>query len=54
MPGVRKAEVDFDRKLAHVTYEPASATVIAMVKALEEAGYGGQVQAPAGTDGGAR
>lgn len=43
MPGVRTAAVDFESKQARVTFDPKLATVDAMVKALVEAGYGGEL-----------
>ncbi len=42
-PGVRKAEVDFNKKEAYVTADK-SADVKAMIEALDKAGYKGSVK----------
>lgn len=44
VPGVRKAEVDFTKKEAVVTADKAALHTDAMIKALEQAGYGGTVK----------
>ena len=44
VPGVRKAEVDFNKKEAYVTADKNSADIPAMLKALEKIGYHGSVK----------
>jgi copper chaperone CopZ len=44
VPGVRKAEVDFNKKEAYVTAEKKSLDTEAMMKALEKVGYQGSVK----------
>jgi copper chaperone CopZ len=44
VPGVRKAEVDFNKKEAYVTADKKSVDIPAMLKALEKVGYHGSVK----------
>ena len=39
VPGVVKAQADFDSKTATVTFDPAKTTTAALLKATENAGY---------------
>lgn len=39
VPGVNQAEVNFDKRLATVTFESSKTTVDALVKATTDAGY---------------
>jgi copper chaperone CopZ len=39
LKGVVKAEVDLNKKIAMVTYQPGAVTKEQMIKAVEEAGY---------------
>ena len=43
LPWVRQAQVDFDKKQAVVTVEVEKYDEQALLKALEEAGFGGKV-----------
>lgn len=42
LPWVRKAEIDYDKKLARVTVETKSYQPSALVAALKAAGFGGK------------
>ena len=44
VPGVRKAEVDFNKKEAYVTAEKKGLDIQAMIKALDGLGYQGSVK----------
>lgn len=44
MPGVRKADVSFDKKEAVVSYDSAKATLAQMQAALKKAEYGGELK----------
>jgi len=44
VPGVEKAKVEFERKSATVTFDPAKVEVSALVKATTEAGYPSSVR----------
>jgi periplasmic mercuric ion binding protein len=39
VPGVTKAEVDFDKKAASVTFDPDKASPVTLTKATSDAGY---------------
>jgi copper chaperone CopZ len=44
VPGVRKAEVDFNKKEAYVTAAKKGLDIQAMIKALDGVGYQGSVK----------
>ncbi|MDO9196917.1 cation transporter, partial [Rhodoferax sp.] len=39
VPGVRQAEVNFDKRLATVTFDDSRTSVDALTQATEDAGY---------------
>jgi periplasmic mercuric ion binding protein len=44
VPGVMDAKVDFDKKIASVSFDPDKANLAALTKATADAGYPSSVQ----------
>ncbi len=44
VPGVEKAEVDYDSKTAKITYDPSKADIAALTEATTNVGYPSQLR----------